>query len=192
MKNTRKLVLTGIFSAIAFLLMLLEFPLAFIIPDFIKFDFSEIPALICGFSAGPLWGGAVCLIKNLIHLTMTTTGGAGELANFLLGACFVVPAGFIYKFNRTKKGALMGCLAGSALGAIVSFPVNLFLTYPVYSKFLPIDAILELYRMFVPQIETLNQALLIFNLPFTFVKFLIDAIITFFIYKRISPVLKGK
>ncbi|MBR4941280.1 MAG: ECF transporter S component, partial [Clostridia bacterium] len=65
MKYTRKLVITAIMSALAFVLMLLEFSVPFVIPDFIKFDFSELPALICAFAVGPIWGGAVCLIKNL-------------------------------------------------------------------------------------------------------------------------------
>ena len=61
MKATRKLVLTGIFTAIAYILMLLEMPVSFIMPPFIKLDFSELPALIASYAAGPLWGGAVCL-----------------------------------------------------------------------------------------------------------------------------------
>ncbi len=192
MRNTRRLALTGIFSAMAFLLMLLEFPLAFVIPDFIKFDFSELPALICAFSAGPLWGGAVCLIKNLLHLTVSATGGVGELANFLLGICFVVPAGAVYKKARTKNGALIGCVIGAVVGSVVSFPVNSFITYPFYMNFLPEEAIIAAYRVFIPSLESLWQALLIFNLPFTFFKFAADSTITFLIYKRISPLLKGK
>ncbi len=192
MKNTRRLALTGIFSAMAFLLMMLEFPLAFVIPDFIKFDFSELPALICAFSAGPLWGGAVCLVKNLLHLPFSMTGGVGELANFLLGICFVIPAGTVYKKMRTKSSALIGCAAGMILGSIVSFPVNYFITYPFYTNFMPTEAIIAAYRMFLPSINALWQALLVFNLPFTFVKFTVDSAITFLIYKRISPLLKGK
>lgn len=190
MKYTRKAVLTGAFSALAFILMLLEFPLPFIIPDFIKLDFSELPALICAFAAGPLWGGAVCLIKNLLHLTVSTTGGVGELANFILGAAFVIPAGIMYKKTHSKKGALISVLASSVIGAVVSLPINYFITYPFYTNFMPLDAILAAYRVFVPSINSLIQALAIFNMPFTFVKFLIDSAVTFLIYKRISRFFK--
>lgn len=191
MKNTRKLVLTAIFSAIAFLLMLAEFPLAFLMPEFLKLDFSELPALICSFSAGPLWGAAVCLIKNLMHLPMTTTAGIGELANCLLGVCFVLPAGWIYRVRRTKGGALAGSLGGSLVGAVMSLPINLFITYPFYISLMSKEAIMAMYQLFLP-VQTLPQALLAFNLPLTLGKFLIDAAITFVIYKRISPILKGK
>ena len=191
MNNTRKLVLTAIFSGIAFLLMLAEFPLAFLMPEFLKLDFSELPALICAFSAGPLWGAAVCLIKNLMHLTMTTTAGIGELANFLLGVAFVLPAGWLYRVKRTKKGALIGSLGGSVIGAGMSFPINLLITYPFYISLMSKEAIMAMYQIFLP-VETLSEALLIFNLPLTLCKFLIDAAVTFVIYKRLSPILKGK
>ena len=135
MKNERikKLAVIAIFSAIAFVLMLIDFSTPFI-PSFVKLDFSEIPALLSAFMFGPIEGVAVCLIKNLLHLTMTTTGGVGELANFLLGAAFAGTAGLVYKFRHTFKGGLAGCLSGSAVMAIVSFPVNLFITYPFYAN----------------------------------------------------------
>jgi len=189
-KTTKKLVLTGIFSAMGFVLMLLEFPLAFVIPDFIKFDFSELPALICTFACGPLYGGAVCLIKNALHLLIGHTGGIGELANFLMGAAFVITAGIIYKNHKSKLGALASCLIGSAVGAAVSLPLNLFVTYPFYMRFMSEEAIIGAYRLILPSVASLKSALLIFNLPFTFVKFLSDSLITFVIYKRISPLLK--
>lgn len=188
--NLKKITLTGIFSAIGFLLMLLEFPLPFIIPDFIKVDFSELPALICTFSAGPLWGIAVCLIKNLLHLTVTTTSGVGELANFILGVALVLPAGLIYKKKHSKKGALLSVIVGSLVAAIVSLPINYFITYPFYMNFIPQEAILSAYRVFMPSIENLFQALAIFNVPFNFVKYSADALITFAVYKRLSPFFK--
>ena len=192
MKNTRKLVLTGIFTAIAYVLMLLEMPVSFIMPSFIKLDFSELPALIASFAAGPLSGAAVCLLKNLIHLMHTSTGGVGELANFLLGIAFVLPAGILYKKNKSKKGALIGAAAGALSAANISLPVNYFITYPFYTNFMSMEAILAAYRVFMPSIRSLAQALTVFNIPFNFIKYMLDAAVTFLIYKRISPLLKGK
>ncbi|MGN1450864.1 MAG: ECF transporter S component [Eubacteriales bacterium] len=192
MKSTRKLVVTAIFSALAFVLMLLDFPIPFLIPSFIQFDFSELPALICSFAVGPVWGGAVCLVKNLLHLFVTTTGGVGELANFLLGACFVVPAGIIYKNVKSRKGALLGSLAGSLAGALASLPINFYITYPFYMNFMPEETILSAYQAIIPSVKTIFQSLLVFNLPFTFFKFICDSVVTFFVYKHISVLLKGK
>ena len=75
---------------------------------------------------------------------------------------------------------------------IISFPSNLFVVYPAYNKFMPMDAIIGMYSEILPSVGKLWQALLIFNVPFTIVKGLISTLITVIIYKRISPILKGK
>ena len=82
-ERIRFLVVTAVLGAVSAVLMMLSFSVPFM-PSFIKMDFSELPALIASFSMGPLSGILVCLIKNLINVTMTTTGGVGELSNFLL------------------------------------------------------------------------------------------------------------
>ena len=129
--NVRKIAMTAILSAVATVLMFISFSLP-IIPSFIKLDFSELPALIAAFSMGPVSGVVVCFIKNLVNLTMSTTGGAGELCNFLMGVTFVVPAGLLYKFRKDRWGALWGSLLGALIMAIASFPINYCITYPFY------------------------------------------------------------
>ena len=97
--NIRKLTVTAMLAAMSSVLMFFSFSVPFM-PSFIKMDFSELPALIASFAIGPLSGAAVCLVKNLVNLFFTTTGGIGELSNFLLGVFFVVPAGIIYKIKK--------------------------------------------------------------------------------------------
>ncbi|MBE7056889.1 MAG: ECF transporter S component [Ruminococcaceae bacterium] len=187
----RKLVVTAMLAALSSVLMMLSFSVPFV-PSFLKLDFSELPALLASFTFGPVYGILVCLVKNLVNVFFTTTGGIGELANFLLGTLFVLPAGLIYKQHRTLKGAVTGALVGNTAMAIISLPVNYFLTYPIYMKFLSEEAILGMYKAIYPGTDTLIEALTIFNIPFTFVKGLFSVIITFLIYKRISPLLKGR
>ena len=93
-KQVRYLAMTAILSAVATVLMMLSFSVP-LVPSFLKMDLSEMPALIASLSMGPWSGVLVCLIKNLINLPMSTTGCVGELANFLHGVAFVVPAGLI-------------------------------------------------------------------------------------------------
>lgn len=195
--NIRYIATTGILGALASVLMMISFSVPFM-PSFIKLDFSELPALIASFSMGPVYGIAVCLIKNLINLPFTTTGGVGELSNFFLGCCFVLPAGLIYKFKKNLLSALLSALAGAATMASVSLASNYFVMYPVYEKFLPIDAIIGMYAEIFPGVVNLIPGapplftcLLIFNVPFTFLKGALVTIITFLIYKRISPIIKG-
>ena len=186
-----KITMTGMLSALSTVLMFLSFSVPFM-PSFIKFDLSELPALIATFALGPVEGVIVCLVKNLINMTSTTTGGVGEFANFLLGASFVLPAGIIYKVKRDRKWALIGSLVGVTLMAIISFPINYFVTYPMYAKIMPIEIIVNMYKEINPNVDGLAACLLVFNVPFTFFKGLVDVIITFLIYKRISWIFKLK
>ncbi|MDO4509092.1 MAG: ECF transporter S component [Lachnospiraceae bacterium] len=188
--RTRKITVTGMLSAIAFILMYIDFSVPFM-PSFIKMDISELPALIGSFALGPILGVVICLIKNLLHLMRTTTGGVGELSNFILGASFVFTAGMIYKKNNTKKGALIGSVLGAAIMAVISIVTNYYIVYPIYTNFMPMDAIIAAYQAIFPAADSLLKCLIIFNMPFTFVKGMISVLITFLIYKRLSPILKG-
>ena len=189
--NVRYMTVTAMLSAVAFALMFFEFSIPFLVPSFIQMDLSELPALIGAFAMGPWYGVIICLIKNLIHLLITTTGGVGELSNFILGAAFVLPAGLIYQRKKTKKNAVIGSVLGAAFMALLSVASNYFIVYPVYTAFLPMDTILALYQEILPSADTLLKCLVIFNMPFTFVKGMLSVIITLLIYKHISPIIKG-
>ena len=197
--NTRKINVKGIAvsavcGALGFVLMLLEFPLPFIIPSFIKLDFSEIPALIASFAYGPIYGILVCAVKNLLHLFVTTSGGVGELSNFILGAIFVGAAGIVYSKMHNRKGALIGSLVGAFLMALISVFTNYFIVYPAYVVIygMPMEAILGMYKALLPAAGNLWKALIIFNFPFNLAKGILDAAVCFLVYKRISPILKPK
>ena len=188
--NVRKLTMTAMLSAVATVLMFFSFSVP-VVPSFIKMDFSELPALIGAFSMGPVSGVMICLIKNLVNLTATTTGGVGELCNFMLGACFVLPAGLVYKRKKTKMSAITGALIGAIVMAVLSVPINYYLTYPVYAAFIPMDTIIGMYQAINPSVTGLLDAIIKFNMPFTFVKALFSVLITVLIYKHVSPLIKG-
>ena len=190
-RSVRYLAVTAMLSAVSFILMFLDFPIPFLIPNFIQMDVSELPALVGAFAFGPVCGVLVCLVKNLLHLFITTTGGIGELSNFLLGASFVLVAGLFYKRQKTRKNAVLGSVAGAAVMAVCIVVVNYFLTYPVYYHFMPEEMVLAMYQAIAPSVKNILQCLIFFNMPFTFVKGLFSVGITMFIYKHISPILKG-
>jgi len=158
-------------------------------PGFIKFDFSDLPALLAAFSLGPVYGVVTELIKNLVHLPVSNSAMIGELSNFILGAAFVFTAGLIYKKDRTRKGALLGSIIGAAVMAVVSLPINYYIVYPIYENFMPLENIIGAYQAILPRVKTLWQCLLVFNVPFTLLKGLVDVLITFLIYKKLSPIL---
>ena len=189
--NVRFIAVTGVLSAAAFVLMLIEIPVPMLIPPFIKFDFSDLPALIGAFAMGPLCGILIEFIKNLLHTFVSGSFGVGELSNFMLGAVFVGIAGLIYGMNRTKKGAVTGSLVGALAMALFSLPSNYFIVYPVYYNFMPKDTILAAYQAILPSVKSIGESLLLFNVPFTFVKGMIDVAVTLIchgIYHRRSYV----
>lgn len=190
MKNTRvrKLTLTAIMSAMAGILMFIEFPLP-LFPPFLQMDVSDIPGVITAFAIGPVWGTAVILVKNLIHMTATKTAFVGELANFLVGAAFVIPAGIVYKKNRTKKGAVLGLGISTLSLALIGYVVNLYITLPFYSKFMPMEEIIQISNAANRYIKDLPTLILFGVTPFNLLKGVIISILTTVIYKPISPML---
>ena len=185
---TTKLAVTAMLTAIAVALQYIEFSIP-IVPSFLKLDFSDLPELIGTFVLGPWWALAICFLKNLIHIPFGTSGRVGELSNFLLGATFVVVAGLIYQHKKTRKTALIACLSGAAAMAVMSFPTNYFIVYPAYAQMWfggTLDPVIGMYRALLPAADTLEKALLFFNLPFTLVKGLLVSLITMFIYKPLS------
>ena len=180
-------------SAVSIVLMQFDFSVPFM-PSFIKMDLSDLPALIGSFSMGPLYGVIIALVKNLLHLLRTSTGGIGELSNFLLSALFVLPAGLIYQRNKTKKRAIIGAVVGAVCMAVFSVITNYFIVYPVYTAFMPMETIIAMYQAILPKIKDgdLLSCLVIFNMPFTFVKAMLSVAITLLIYKPLSPIIHGE
>ena len=188
---TRPIAVIAIMSALSIVLMMLEFSVP-VVPSFLKFDISDFPALLTSFAIGPWAGVAVCLMKNVLHLFFTTTSGVGELANFIISSAFVFPAGLLYRHFHTKWGAVLASFVGAVAAALMCVPVNYFITYPFYAKvMIPMDVIIGLYQAILPSVDGLIEALLIFNLPFTFVKGSVCILLTFLVYKPLSPILKG-
>ena len=192
-KKTKVITGCGLLIAVAVVLQYIEIPIP-IIPSFIKLDFSDLPEIIGAFAYGPLAGVLIALIKNVIHLPASGSQFVGELSNFILGASFAFTAGMIYKYKKTKKTALVAGICGALVMAAVSLPLNYFAIYPMYYSILnfPEPAVLGMYQAILPSTKNIFEALLIFNIPFTFVKGAIDVIFCMLIYKPLSPVLKGK
>lgn len=195
--NVKKLTLTAILAAVSTVLMFFSVNVP-LMPSFIKMDFSELPALIASFVMGPLSGVCVCFVKNAINLFFTTTSGIGELSNFLLGCFFVLPAGYIYSVKKTKTSALIGATVGALAMAVFSVFTNFFITYPIYFNFMPMEAVLGMYHVINPIVGTeptelnLIKALLLFNMPFTFIKGMISTFVTMLVYKPLENFLHGR
>ena len=133
--RTKKIVTIGMMSALAFILQIFDFPVPFA-PPFYKLDFSEVPVLICSFAMGPVAGVASELLKNVLKVLFrgTTTAFVGDYANFVIGCSFIIPAAILYFKHKTKKTAIIGCVAGTIIIAIFGSLFNAFHLLPAFSK----------------------------------------------------------
>lgn len=191
--RTHKLTVTAMLSAVAFVLMFIEFPIPALIPAFVKLDISDLPELLAAFSLGPVYGVVVSLLKNILFSILHGTSSAyvGEVFNFIMGAVFAFSAGVVYRLHKSRRGALIGAITGALLMSVLSVPLNYFVVYPAYVVCyeLPMEAILGMYQAIRPGADGLLECLLTFNMPFTFFKGMIDVALCFLIYKPLSPLL---
>lgn len=190
--NTRTLAKIAVLGAVAFVIMLLEFPLPFV-PSFYKLDFSETAVLIGGFALG--WLPAVCIeaLKIVLNLLFTgsTTAYVGELANFLIGCSFVVPAAVIYGKNKSRSTAVKGLLAGGLCMIVVGALMNGLVLLPAYSYFyhMPMEVLIGMGSALIPAIQDRLTFVLFATVPFNLVKAVLVSVLTMLLYKRVSPLL---
>lgn len=191
--STKKMICIAMMSAIAIVIYYLDFPVP-LMPSFIKLDLSNVVSLFAGFTLGPAAGVIVCLIKNVIHLVIKgfgTTMGIGDIFDFVTSAVFALSAGLVYRKIHTKKGAVIGCIVGTAAYTLISLPLNYFIVYPIYAKaFGGMEAIISAYNAILPGTDNLFSALCIFNLPFTLVKGILCSLVTILIYKPLITALR--
>lgn len=193
--KVRMMAQMGMLSAIAVVLMLFEIPLPFA-PSFYEIDFSEVPVLIGCFTMGPLAGAIIELLKILLNFAIngTATAGVGEVANFLIGCAFVIPAAVIYKKKRTRTGAIIGMVTGTLFMTFIGCFLNAFVLLPTYAKAfgMPIDALVGMGTAVNSRITSLTTFVIFAVAPFNLLKGFLVSLIVFLIYKKISPILKAR
>lgn len=189
----RRAAYVGIFSAIAAVLMYLEFPLPFA-PAFYEIDFSEVPVLICAFSMGPV-SGVVCeFVKVVLKLFLkgTTTAFVGDLANFVVGCSFILPASVVYFAKKTKTGAIAGMASGTAVMTVFGSLFNAVYLIPAFSLLFgrPLEDIVAMGTAVNGAIHDTFTLVLFAVVPFNLLKGVVVSLITFFLYKHIERLLR--
>ena len=171
-KNLSKFVKIALLSAIAVVIMLFEIPLIPFFP-WLKMDLSELPVLIGAFAFGPMSGVIIEGLKILLNLLMTgtSTGFVGELANFIIGVSFVVPAAMIYHRNKSRKSAIIGMIVGGLFMEVAGILANIYLLLPVFGMSGKID---------------MAQYVMVGLIPFNGLKAILVSAITMLVYKKLS------
>lgn len=192
MRNTKlnAMLKATLLGAIGFILSFLETPL-FIFPDFLKLDISEITTVVSGFALGPVYAILTSAIKNGLGLFQSTTGGVGQLANFIVGLSFALPAALLYRREKTKAHAVQGLVVGTLCMVIAGVITNYFILLPFYANVMkfPLEAIIGMANAINPSVNTMMDLLLWVIAPFNLLKGAIISIITVLIYKKLSPLL---
>lgn len=190
--TTRKIAVIGVMSAISAVLMLFEIPLPGI-AFFYKLDFSELPALLCGFAYGPVAGVVTEAVKILLNLLLdgTTTAFVGELANFIVGCIFILTATIIYHIKKSKKTAIIACIAATLVMTVLGTIFNGVYLLPKYASFLmPMDAIIAAGTKENENVNSLMTFLLFCTAPTNLIKGVAVSIITILLYHPLRPILK--
>jgi riboflavin transporter FmnP len=183
--STPYLTRMAILVAVASILFLIEIPVV----AFYKLDLSNIPVLLGAFSMGPLAGVIILALKSVIGLLHSSSAGVGELADFLMGAAFVLPAAVIYHRNKTRKTALIGMGVGTLCMVVVGVLANKFIMLPFYmgAFHMDMDGILGFAN--VAGIDSEWKLLLLITAPFNLLKGTVLCVVTGLIYKPLSPIL---
>ena len=193
--NTRKLAMIGMFSAIAMILHVLDFPI-FFAPSFYKMDFSELPILVGSFAFGPVAGVMMEFVKILLKLCVkgTSTAFIGDLANFVVGCSLILPASAVYSFKKTKKSAMIACVIGTLFMTIFGTAFNAVYLLPAFSKFygMPLDVILAMGTEVNPLAKegSIVSFVVACVAPMNLIKGTLVSVVTLLIYKPLSPIIK--
>ena len=191
--GVKALVKIGMLAAVAVILMIFEIPLPFA-PAFYEIDFSEVPVMVGCFAMGPLAGALIELVKILLNfvITGTDTAGVGELANFIIGCSLCVPAGLIYRRNRTRKNALIGMITGTLLMTVIGCVINAFVLLPTYAVALGLsmDKLVAMGTAVNSGITGISTFVMFAVAPFNLLKGILVSVTVFLIYKKISPIFR--
>ena len=177
----------AVLTALASILFLIEIPVV----AFYKLDLSNLPVLLGAFSMGPVPGLIILLLKSLIGMLHSSSMYVGELADFIMGAAFVLPAALIYRRHKTRNTALIGMAVGTVVMIVVAVLVNWKIMIPFYMTAygLPMEAVVGMATKAVPFVDTEWKLLLCVTAPFNLLKGVVLSSLTFVLYKHLSPLL---
>ena len=191
----RRVSIIGICSAIAAVLHMLDFPLLFMAPGFYKLDFSELPVLLCGFYLGPsatvICEGVKILLKLI--LKSTSTAFVGDLANFVVGCSFVLPATIWYHVHKSRHSAIIGLILGTVCLSIFGSAFNAVYLLPKFAELygMPLDTIIAMGSEIHSGIHNVTTFVMLCVAPLNVVKGAMVSVLTLLLYKRVARPLFG-
>ena len=177
----------AVLTALSSILFMISIPIV----AFYSLDLSNLPVLLGAFSMGPVAGLIILGLKSLIGCLTSSTMYVGELADFIMGAAFVLPAALIYQRNKSRKGALIGMITGTVALILAGCLTNAYLLIPFYMKAfgMSMEAIIGMCAQALPFVDTELKVILFVTAPFNLLKGVVLCVLTYMIYKPLSPLL---
>ena len=192
----KRVSVVAVCAAIAAILHILDFPLLFLAPEFYKLDFSELPVMLCGFYLGPSAAVACEAVKIVLKLLLkgTSTAFVGDFANFAVGCSMVLPAAIIYHLHKSRKGAILGLVAGTVILTIFGSAFNAIYLLPKFSQLygIPLDSIIAMGSKINGSIHSISTFVLLAVAPLNLIKGASVSVLTMLLYKRVARPLFGK
>lgn len=185
--TTANLVRMAMLAGVSLVLMQFDIPII----AFYKLDFSALPVLIGGLAMGPIAGVIILAVKCLLDALMSQSLGIGQLADFVCLSALILPAAVIYRRNRTRKTALWGLLTGTLCIMAVGAVFNYLVLIPFYVSMFgwTSDKVIGLVSGALPFVDTMEKFVLFVTAPFNLLKGLTMSVLTYFLYKPLSPLL---
>lgn len=186
----RRVSIIGICSALAAVLHMLDFPMPFLAPTFYKLDFSEVPVLLAGFYLGPSASVACEGIKILLKLLLksTSTAFVGDLANFVVGCSFVLPATIWYHLRKTRTGAIVGLVLGTISMSVIGTAFNAVYLLPKFAQLygMPLEVIIGMGTKIHAGVSGVTSFVVLCVAPLNVVKGAMVSVLTMLLYKRVA------
>ncbi len=191
----RRVSIVGICSAIAMVLHVLDFPVIFLAPEFYKLDFSELPVLLCGFYLGPTATVACEGVKIMLKLLVkgTSTAFVGDLANFVVGCSFVLPATIWYHMHKSRHSAVIGLILGTLSMAVLGSAFNAVYLLPKFAELygIPLDVIIGMGTAIRGGVSSVTTFVMLCVAPLNLLKGAMVSVLTMLLYKRVARPLFG-
>lgn len=186
----RRVSIIGICSALAAVLHMLDFPLLFLAPEFYKLDFSELPVMLAGFYLGPSATVACEGIKILLKLLLkgTSTAFVGDLANFVVGCSFVLPASVWYTLRKGKVSAIVGLVLGTVSMTVIGTAFNAVYLLPKFAQLygIPLDVIIGMGTAIHSGVRGVVSFVVLCVAPLNLLKGTVISVLSMLLYKRVA------
>ena len=177
--TTKNVAGMAVFSALSFVIYLLEIPIFAGTPaSFLELDFSNVFVMLAGFMYGPVPALIVSGVKESIHIAVGSTGGIGELANFIITTAYVIVPSVVYRKKKGIKTVIITLIIACLIQTSVSLFVNKFINFPFFTgsmPFAPTDKSNQFFNVLWPYV-----------LGFNAIKSVAISLVTLVLYKKVS------